>query len=478
MKFSMITPCYRLPVCLAIGALLLVPATRLVGQELDKPLRLMPGPQLFIDDYLIGESSFLTRVVNNPQKLPKPVVTGGKNGDENFQPYTSVVRDPQTKRFRMWYNTGEDVSVSHIGYIESEDGIHWLRPHRVLKDPGPIKFGVSVVDRGEKFPDPAKRYVLGYYYKDGLMIATSVEGLDWTLLQPKSVLQHNHDIDSLRWDPLRNRFLAIVSVWVVDNRWEERRRIPHQSVSTDLVNWKKLWPILTPKIGAPVERGETQFYAMGGAITRGDLLIGLVKVLRDDLNATPGKSGKEMGDLDRKAAGLGYTVLAWSHDGETWQRDYEPFIPQNLVPGSWDHAMAWADEQIVVGDETFVYYAGYARGHKVARFEERQIGLARMPRDRYVSRDADLNVGRLLTKPLVLEASSITVNANVVGLMRVRLLTADGKPKRGFDWAEIRGDAVAHPVKWQSKIGSLGNDAVRLEFELKDAQLFGFDLHK
>lgn len=461
-----------------LAGLIVLVVGGLAGQELDQPLRLKPGPQLFIDDHLIAESSFLTRVVNQPQKLPKPVVTGGKNGDENFQPYISVVRDLRTKRFRMWYNTGEDISVSHIGYIESEDGINWLRPHRVLKDPGPIKFGASVVDRGEQFADPAKRFVLGYYHKDGLVIATSADGLDWTLLKPTSVLQHNHDIDSLRWDPIRNRFLAIVSVWFVNSGWGDRQRIPHQSVSTDLLNWKKLWPILTPKIGAPIERGETQFYAMGGAIARGDMLIGLVKILRDDLNATPGKSGKEMGDLDRKAAGLGYTVLAWSRDGETWQRDYEPFIPQNPVPGSWDHAMAWADEQLVVGDETFVYYAGYARGHKVARFEERQIGLARMPRDRYVSRDADLNVGRLLSKPLLLDASSLTVNANVVGSMRVRLLTADGKPKSGFDWAEIRGDAVAHPVKWQSKVSSLGNEPVRLEFELKDAQLFGFDLQK
>ena len=477
MKFSTALFARFPSVCLAVAGLLALPPARLASQEIDRPLHLKAGPQLLIDDYLIAESSFLTRVVNNPQKLPKPVVTGGKKGDENFQPYISVLRDPQTRRFRMWYNTGVGISQSHVGYIESEDGINWLRPHRVLKDPATIKFGVSVVDRGVNFSSPEKRYVLGYYYKDGLMIATSAEGLDWTLLAPDSVLQHNHDINSLRWDPIRNRFLCTFSVWV-EGQWAERRRIPHESVSEDLMHWKKPWPILTPKIGVPLERGETQFYAMGGVLARGDLLIGLVKVLRDDLNATPGKTGAEMGDLDRKAAGLGYTVLAWSRDGETWQRDYEPFIPNNPLPGSWDHAMAWADEQLVVGDETFVYYAGYARGHKVARFDERQIGLARMPRDRYVSRDADLNVGRLLTQALLIDASSVTVNANVVGTMRVRLLAANGRQKRGFDWVEIRGDAVAHPVTWKAGVGSVGKEPVRLEFELKEAQLFGFDLNK
>lgn len=37
--------------------------------------------------------------------------------------------------------------------------------------------------------------------------------------------------------------------------------------------------------------------------------------------------------------------------------------------------MTWADCQLVVGDEMFIYYGGYARGHKVERFTERQIGL-------------------------------------------------------------------------------------------------------
>ena len=89
------------------------------------------------------------------------------------------------------------------------------------------------------------------------------------------------------------------------------------SVSKDLLTWEEKWPIFFPKIGAPVEKGETQFYAMSGVIARGDLLIGLVKMLRDDLNATAGKTAKEMGDMDRKGAGIGYTVLAWSRDGRT-----------------------------------------------------------------------------------------------------------------------------------------------------------------
>lgn len=445
--------------------------------QLEKnPIELKPGPQLFIDDYLIAAQSFLSRTVNHPDKLPEPVVTGGKDGDQCFQPYLSVLRDPDTKRFRIWYGTPESASQSHIGYMESDDGIHWIRPHRILKDPHPIKFGISVLDRGKDCADPSQRYVFASYLKDGMMIATSPDGLDWTALTDTSVLKHNHDITSLHWDPIRKHYLAIVSVWHRREDWKDNQRIPHQSVSQDLIHWEKPWPIIMPKIGAPIEQGEMQFYSMSGVITRGDLLIGLVKVLRDDLNATPGKTGQEMGDLDRKAAGLGYTVLAWTRDGKTWQRDHEPFLDRNHVPGSWDHAMAWGDEQIILGDETFIYYGGYARGHKVARFDERQIGLARMPRDRYVAREADLNLGTLLTKPVILNASSMTVNAKIVGELRIRLLDENGQPLRNFDWVALKGDGVDLPVPWKGDLKLLKRKPVQIEFQLKFAQLFGFGL--
>jgi len=447
------------------------------SQIKDKPFELGPGPHFFIDDYLIAEQSFLSRTVNNPEKYPEPVVTGAKGGDDNFQPWMSVIRDAETGRFRIWYNTPENIHQSHLGYMESDDGIHWIRPHRVLEDPYYIRFCCSVIDHGPNYPDPEKRFILATHRKPGIRIATSPDGLTWKALVDTALIKHTHDIVSLHWDPIRRHYLAIVGEKIKWDNWEGKRRIPYQSVSDDLLHWEKQWRILMPKIGAPIERGETQFYAMSGIIARGDLLIGLVKILRDDLNATPGKTAREMGDMDRKAAGIGYTVLAWSRDGRTWQRDHEVFIPRNPLPGSWDHAMAWGTEQLVVGDETYLYYCGYARGHKIDRYNERQIGLARMPRDRYVAREADMNKGTLITKLLILNGSFITVNAYIVGEMRVRLLDKGGQPIKGFYWMDVSGDGIDIPVAWAQDLKSLGNKPVRMEFELQDAQLYGFNLN-
>ncbi|MDW7679758.1 MAG: hypothetical protein SCK70_04295 [bacterium] len=174
-------------------------------------IELKKGLHLFIDDYLIGAQSFLSRTVNNPEKLPEPIITGGKDGDQNFQPYMSVLRDPETGRFRIWYGTPESANQSHIGYLESEDGINWIRPHQILKDPHVIKFGITVLDRGKIFADPSQRYVFASYLKDGLMIATSPDGLDWTALTDNSVLKHNHDITSLHRSHQATVFVSIRS---------------------------------------------------------------------------------------------------------------------------------------------------------------------------------------------------------------------------------------------------------------------------
>jgi hypothetical protein len=455
----------------------------------DKPLQLNNGPHLFIDDFLIADQYMLTRTVNNPEKKPEPIIFGGEDKDQNFQPYMTVLRDPDTGKYRIWYNTPENfnnpdiIHQSHIGYMESDDGINWIRPHRVLEDPHEVRYGVTVIDHGKDFTEPNKRFLLVTYggrtqeelQDGGLMLATSADGLQWKALRDTAVFQHNHDINSLHWDPIRQHYVFFFSERQSSPRWEGLSRITHSSVSKDLFNWEKRWWIFEPKIGAPIEVGETQFYSMSGMIVRGDLLIGLVKILRDDLNATPGKTAKEMGDMDRKAAGIGYTVLAWSRDGRTWQRDHEPFIPINPVPGTWDHAHAWGDEQIIIGYQLYIYYGGYARGHKVARFNERHIGLATMPVDRYVSRDANLNWGSLITKPLNLNGSALTVNANIVGEIQIRLLDRDGNELKGFGWQTLTGDHIAHEVKWPANLNSI-DKPVRIEFKMQFAQLFGFNL--
>src|SRR5207248_9725004 len=127
--------------------------------------------------------------------------------------------------------------------------------------------------------------------------------------------------------------------------------------------------------------------------------------------------------------GIGYSVLATSRDGVTWRRFREPFLDRNPERGSWDHAMTWVSGVLPVGDEVFFYYGGYARGHKVAADKERQIGLARLKRDRYVAVKPTGDSGTLRTHPFVVPGRRLTINADAARRsVQVRLLTADCEP--------------------------------------------------
>jgi hypothetical protein len=439
------------------------------------PARKLPaGPQLFLDDNLIAEQKNLRRVIQSPDRLPEPIVTSAQ--DKCFQPYVSVLRDPVTRRFRLWYNTAVDSTTSHIGYMESQDGMHFLRPHRELADPSglPVAFGAYVVDDGPDFPDPAKRYKLGWE-RGGLFTAFSPDGLTWTASQLRQVLGDIGDIVALSRDPIRNRYLLTCKVasrpedgykGSTPNAAEGTRRLVGQSFSDDCIHWSPAERII---VADDQDEGVTEFYSIGNVIARGGMLVGLLKVLRDDLAPEPG------GDV----TGIGYTCLAWTHDGKKWHRDRQPFMDRNSAPGTWDRAMTWGDCLLPVNDEVFIYYGGYARGHKVERFKERQLGFARIKRDRFVAREASEDEGSLRTVPFVLAAEELSINANIGGDLRVAILDEAGSAIEGFgaeDCARLQGDSLTHTPRWKHPLAALNGKTVKLQFTAKDAQSYAFEL--
>jgi hypothetical protein len=422
-------------------------SSRLLAEPKSGPeaVALTPGVQLFVDDYLIAEQKGITRVINQPTRIDHPIVSAKE--DRVFTPYVSVLRDPQTRRFRMWFNSGEANGSAHIAYMESENGVDWIRPRRELQMPHAIDYGASVIDEGPEVAEKARRYKMTWD-QHGVCTAFSADGINWSADGPQPAIEKTGDIVSLSRDPYRNRYLIIFKLGAkpsdgykgrTANAEEGYRRIVGQSVSEDFRSWSLPQRIIMPDAK---DEGITEYYSIGNVIARGGLLIGLLKVLRDDLPPEPGG----------QVTGIGYTVLAWTRDGVHWERDREAFLPRNPQPRTWDRAMTWGDCLLPVDDEMFIYYGGYARGHKVEKYAERQLGLARTLRDRFVAREAGRACGSLRTRPVVLpQASKLTVNANARGELRVRLCHPDGALIPGFDAADcaaIHGDSLSHEVSW------------------------------
>ena len=113
-----------------------------------------------------------------------------------------------------------------------------------------------------------------------------------------------------------------------------------------------------------------------------------------------------------------------------------------------------------------------------------QVGPMRWRRytmriDGFVSVQAPLSGGELLTKPLVFSGRELVLNysTSAAGSVRVEIQEPYGSPIAGYalaDAEELYGDSLEQPVLWTngSDVSALAGRPVRLRFVLHDADLY------
>jgi hypothetical protein len=62
-------------------------------------------------------------------------------------------------------------------------------------------------------------------------------------------------------------------------------------------------------------------------------------------------------------------------------------------------------------------------------------------------------------------------------MARVRVLNSKHKPLNDYGWINFSGDSIAHKIVWNKSLKNISGKPVCLEFQLKEAQLFGFNLY-
>jgi hypothetical protein len=452
------------------------------------PLSIGPGPQLVLDEDLFERFDRVERTTEVPQRLPGPVLDSRTFGVT--QPYLTVLRDPECKKFRAWYNHGPE-----IWHAESDDGTLWRSPQVVWALPR--GYGCSLVDDGPATNDPSRRFKLANWQATrskedtpeddaGMWVGFSPDGLRWTGSTHNPVLKTwpegpgrftRHgvgDTVDVFVDPIRKRYGAMPKVHALESDgWPAApkagrafRRLVGVTHSADFERWTTPDRALVPD---EQDDGLLEFYGVGGVHARGRLLIGFARILRDDLPCNPN------GPVD----GIGYSALVTSLDGIRWRRFRQPFLDRNPAPASWDHAMCWMSAVVPVGDTLHLYYGGYARGHKVAPQTERQIGMATIPVDRYAGVQAR-DQGSVTTRPFRFAGTDLSVNyRSEQGELTVRLLDERGEAIAGFDHADcrpVRGDQISTPVRWTEPLGEQIGKIVQIEFRLRRATLYAFDV--
>ena len=237
--------------------------------------------------------------------------------------------------------------------------------------------------------------------------------------------------------------------------------------SEDLIHWTRAVPTFF------AHRQDDQIYGHRGFAYQG-MYVGMRWVF-------------QLGISKRHAS---YVELDCSRDGRIWTRvgTGQPFMDYNPRRDTWDATIMRPIAMFEVGDEVWVYYFGAATELETANPDypksaprEWALGLATLPRDRFVSINGASAAGTLTTRPLHFSGAKLWINADAGedGTITVAVLNRDGKPLDGMDHGDcrpIKGDSLDVSVHWKSgsDLQKLGDDGVRLQFRLRDAKLFSF----
>lgn len=444
------------------------------------------GLHLFVDDAEIAFKVGVERHVHPCEKLPKPVLEPEtpweKEGDDaRVYLYGTVLRDPQSGRFRMWYNR-----LRSVLYATSEDGIRWERPELGL-----VELNGDTNNNGVLLefhspsvvfnPDaaPAERYAMLGYRKTpdrGYTVAHSPDGLRWQLYPKNPVLPHG-DTCTLMFDARTGEYLAFHKR---SEPWRgHERRLVYMASSPNLQEWTEPKLVMAPDEtdDAQVQREggqQSHFYNMSG-FPYGDHFLGFLTHFRH--TGPPAQEGPQQSGQD----GLIDAQLVHSRDGRAWERceDRSPVIPNG--PQAYDAGciLGVANGVIPVGDEIWTYYTAITTTHGGAIPEKRvTIALAKWRLDGFVSLDAGADEGIVRTVPLDRHGDRLTVNA-IAGHLTAAVLDESGHPIPGYsheDCNPITGDSVRHAVAWRGRPALPENGPFCLEFHMRNTELFSFSL--
>lgn len=457
--------------------------------------------ELMVDDYLIDRmDGDVTLRLHRP--CPKEVsLVMARAWEGNMSGcYVTVFRDGD--KYRMYYkasrwdlSTGQSIGADSVAYVESKDGIHWVRPDLGLYDfEGSKKNNIVWEGRGAhgfapfKDPNPAcppeAQYKAVGCANETLYAMISPDGIHWSPMRDEPIITTGKfDSQNLAfWDSVREEYRAYV------RDFRNGRRDIRTAVSQDFVNWTD--PVWLEYPGAPDEQLYTNQiipYYRAPHIFVGFPTRYVERPWSESIEALPElEHRRTRSDLsERYGAALTDGLFMSSRDGKSFKRWGEAFLrPGPRATGNWaygDNYQNWGlveTKSDVPGAprELSIYASeGYWRGNGS------QLRRHTLRIDGFVSVNAPLSGGQFITKPLRFKGNALVLNVSTsaAGSVLVEIQDASASPIQGFglgDCVEIIGDTISHTVQWQNAtdVSRLCGQPVRLRFVMKDADLYSF----
>ena len=492
---------------------LIVPLVTLTGAERNTAVKIDSRRELFVDDHLIETLRDARRELHHPTPHDLAIVhdapwEGPGSG------YHSILRDGDI--IRMYYR-GSVVTVENgelkLGpqaccYAESRDGMRFTKPELGLyeyngsKRNNIIWTGVGkhnfapFIDTRPNCPAEYRLKALGGVPSEGGLFAFhSADGIHWSLIRDEPVVTEGaFDSQNLAfWDDTagvyRAYFRTLTSGVTTSKEGKPGRyRSIRTATSRDFLTWDNYVDLTYEN--SPIEHLYTNQVAP--YFRAPHILIGfptryIERGWANSMRALPELPLREKrADAHlRYGTALTEALLMASRDGVHFERWNEAFLrPGPQRPRTWIYGhqyIAWHAIETrspfpgAANEMTFYATEGpwHGKSNALRRYTMRLDG--------FVSVNAPLSGGELLTKQIQFTGKHLTLNfsTSAAGGIRVELQDTNGKPLPGFalqDCSPIFGDTIERTVAWGegNDVSKFAGKPIRLRIELKDADLYSF----
>ena len=476
-----------------------------------EPIDIGSRRELFVDQYLIDRLAGVRLELHRPVRR-EIVFRTDAAWEGNGSAYQSVFQDGD--RFRMYYRGGHHPnskayrinksSWEALCLAESKDGIHWTRPelgivefrnstknNLILDETMVQEIGGSPAhtavfkDTNPECPDSERYKIVIVGSKPrGLYLMVSADGIHFRLKSGKPFATAGaFDSQNLMfWDTVGGVYREY------HRSFDKGVRGIMTAASKDPNSFPKpQWLKYPGAVEQALYTNQVQPYYRAPHIFMGFPMRYNDLGWSPSMTELPGLEERQYRAKQHPRYGTAVTDAAFmtSRDGVTFRRWGEAFIrPGPARKDTWvygDNFIFWGIVQTKshlqdAPDEISVYATeGYWQG-AFTSFRRYTLRI-----DGFVSAQAPLSGGQLVTKPLTFDGSQLEMNfsTSAAGSVRVELQDAAGQPMTGFTLDDCHvqyGDQLDRIVSWKSgsDVGRLAGKVVRLEFELKDADLYSF----
>jgi hypothetical protein len=470
----------------------------------DDPIDIDSRLEPLIDVHLVESLDGARLVMHRP--TPREVaIVYDEPWEGNTSGYVTVFQDGDL--YRMYYrghamDASGPLKMAHSEvtcYAQSGDGIHWEKPNLGLFDwEGSSENNIILMGDGthnfspflDTNPDcaPDARYkAIGGTANTGLLAFKSSDGLHWSKLQDEPVFTDGA-FDSQNvvfWDAYHGRYMLYFRFF--SNGEFQGLRLIGVSDSVDFLNWSEQQELIYPD-SPPQQMYTNQItpYYRAPHVLIGFPTRYVARPLTEHVTTLDPVELRANMTASHERVGTDLTdgLLMTSRDGLTFQRWDEAFLrPGPQGEGRW----MYGDNYQALGLlETAATIPGGPPEISLYSEEESWRDSRRARRftirlDGFVSAQASLDGGEIVTKPIVVAGTSLVVNyaTSAAGSLRVELQDAAGNALDGHsldDCPEHYGDSVAQTIHWQSgsDVSRLEGRPIRVRFVLGDADLYSF----